>query len=37
MIEAKSYAVHNAKDKLGLCNFERREVGADDIIIDSLY
>jgi uncharacterized zinc-type alcohol dehydrogenase-like protein len=37
MIAAKSYAVHNAKDKLAPWNFERREVGADDIMIDILY
>ena len=37
MIPAKSYAVHNAKDKLAPWNFERREVGADDIMIDILY
>ncbi|HUM53468.1 MAG TPA: NAD(P)-dependent alcohol dehydrogenase [Chitinophagales bacterium] len=37
MIAAKSYAVHNAKDKLAPWNFERRELGADDVLIDILY
>ena len=37
MIPAKSYAVHNAKDKLAPWNFERREVGDNDIMIDILY
>jgi uncharacterized zinc-type alcohol dehydrogenase-like protein len=37
MIAAKSYAVHNAKDKLAPWNFERRELGPNDVLIDILY
>ena len=37
MIAAKSYAVHNSKDKLAPWNFERRELNEDDVLIDILY
>ena len=37
MIASKGYAVHTAKDKLAPWNFERREVGADDIMIEIMY
>lgn len=37
MIATKSYAVHNAKDQLAPWNFDRRELGANDILIDILF
>lgn len=37
MIPTKGYAVHNAKDRLVPWNFERRDVGANDIHIEILY
>ena len=37
MIPAKAYAVHSPTEKLAPWNFERREVGADDVMIEILY
>ncbi|SDZ82962.1 uncharacterized zinc-type alcohol dehydrogenase-like protein [Arachidicoccus rhizosphaerae] len=37
MIPVKGYAAQNEKDPLGPWDFERREVGADDVEIDILY
>ncbi len=37
MIPSKAYAVHSPTDKLAPWNFERREIGANDILIDILY
>ncbi len=37
MIPTKGYAVHNATDKLAPWNFERRDVGTNDIQIEILY
>lgn len=37
MIPAKAYAVHNPTDRLAPWNFERREVGPHDILIEIQY
>ena len=37
MIQAKGYAVPNQKSPLGPFKFERRELGAHDVLIDILY
>ena len=37
MIPAKGYAAHDATSLLGPFNFERREVGEYDVLIDILY
>jgi uncharacterized zinc-type alcohol dehydrogenase-like protein len=37
MLPTKGYAVHNSNDKLAPWNFERREVGPDDVLIEILY
>ena len=37
MIETKGYATHDTDAKFGPFNFERREVGANDILIDIQY
>lgn len=37
MIKAKSYAAYDAKSPLKAWDFERREVGPDDVQIDILY
>ena len=37
MIATKGYAVHNSNDLLAPWNFERREVGAHDVMIEILY
>ncbi len=37
MIEVKAYAVNNPKDSFKPFNFQRREVGANDVLIDILY
>ncbi|WP_347156907.1 NAD(P)-dependent alcohol dehydrogenase [Pontibacter chitinilyticus] len=37
MLETKGYAAHDAASLLGPFNFERREVGAHDVLIDILY
>lgn len=37
MIKTNAYAVHSAKDKLSPYQFERRAVGADDILIEIAY
>lgn len=37
MTAAKGYAVHNSKERLAPWNFERRDVGANDIQIEILY
>lgn len=37
MIAAKGYAVHKTSEALTPWNFERREVGAKDVLIDILY
>ena len=34
MLETKSYAVHSATDKLAPWSFERRELGAKDVLIE---
>lgn len=37
MIKTKAYAALGAKEALGLFEFERRDVGEDDVLIDILY
>ena len=37
MIETKGYAVHHASDQLNPFNFERRNVGEHDVLIQILY
>lgn len=37
MLPSKAYAVHSPTDKLAPWNFERREVGEHDILINILY
>ena len=37
MIASKGYATHQAKDRLTPWNFERRDVGENDIMIEILY
>ncbi|TDG35711.1 NAD(P)-dependent alcohol dehydrogenase [Pedobacter changchengzhani] len=37
MIATKGYAVHNKADKLAPWNFERRELGPKDVLIDILF
>ena len=37
MITTKGYAVHHAADKLAPWNFERREAGPNDVLIEILY
>lgn len=37
MIPSKGYAVHSPTDKLAPWNFERREVGPDDVMIEIMY
>ena len=37
MIETKGYAVHEAGSDFAPFNFERRDVGPHDILIDILY
>lgn len=37
MIATKGYAAHSKEDLLQPWSFERREVGADDVLIDILY
>ena len=37
MIETKGYATHGAKEALKPFSFQRRDVGADDVLIDILY
>lgn len=37
MILAKGYAAHNEKDKLAPWNFERRNVGPKDVLIEILF
>ncbi len=37
MIKAKSYAAYDPKSPLRSWDFERRDIGADDVQIDILY
>ena len=37
MIATKGYAVHNSNDKLAPWDFERRDVGQKDVLIEILY
>ena len=37
MLPTKGYAVHHAKDRLAPWSFDRREVGANDVLIEILY
>ena len=37
MIETKGYATHGAKEAIKPFSFQRRDVGADDVLIDILY